>query len=207
MKRPILIAVIGYIIGIIVGLYFKISIVSFYIPVIATYFIYKFCNKKQTKKFQLLSIKRYLRYIKIYLNSKVIILVIISSIISNTIVIFQNKNYEKIYNKLSIQENLNLTGIIISEKQEKQYYNKYKIKVNYNNQKLRFYITTKKDIELEYGDKITFSGSYTQPETQRNYKGFDYSEYLKQLKIYGTIKCNEVKKIKSKLLKFAISYL
>ena len=198
MKRPILIAVIGYIIGIIVGLYFKISIVSFYIPVIATYFIYKFCNKKQTKKFQLLSIKRYLRYIKIYLNSKVIILLMISSIISNTIVISQNKNYEKIYNKLSIQENLNLTGIIISEKQEKQYYNKYKIKVNYNNQKLRFYITTKKDIELEYGDKITFSGSYTQPETQRNYKGFDYSEYLKQLKIYGTIRCEKVQVLSQK---------
>ena len=181
MKRSILIAVIGYIIGIIVGLYFKISIVPFYIPVIATYFIYKFFNKQKTKKFQLLSIKRYLRYIKIYLNSKVIMLLIISSIITNTIVIFQNKNYEKIYNNLSTQENLNLTGIIISEKQEKQYYNKYKIKVNYNNQNLRFYITTNKDIELQYGDKITFSGTYTKPEIQRNYKGFDYSEYLKQL--------------------------
>lgn len=198
MKRPILIAVIGYIIGIIVGLYFKISIVSFYIPVIVTYFIYKFFKKQKTKKFQLLSIKRYLRYIKIYLNSKVIILLIISSIISNTIVIYQNKNYAKTYNNLSIQENLNLTGIIISEKQEKQYYNKYKIKVNYNNQKLRFYITTKKDIELEYGDKITFSGSYTQPETQRNYKGFDYSEYLKQLKIYGTIRCEKVQVLSQK---------
>ena len=192
MKRSILIAVIGYIIGIIVGLYFKISIVPFYIPVIATYFIYKFFNKQKTKKFQLLSIKRYLRYIKIYLNSKVIMLLIISSIITNTIVIFQNKNYEKIYNNLSTQENLNLTGIIISEKQEKQYYNKYKIKVNYNNQNLRFYITTNKDIELQYGDKITFSGTYTKPEKQRNYKGFDYSEYLKQLKIYGTIRCEKV---------------
>ena len=198
MKRPILIAVIGYIIGIIVGLYFKISIVPFYIPVIATYFIYKFFNKQKTKKFQLLSIKRYLRYVKIYLNSKVIILLIISSIVSNSIVIFQNKNYEKIYNNLSIQENLNFTGIIISEKQEKQYYNKYKIKVNYNNQNLRFYITTNKDIELQYGDKITFSGTYTKPEKQRNYKGFDYSEYLKQLKIYGTIRCKKVQVLSKK---------
>ena len=198
MKRPILIAIIGYIIGIIVGLYFKISIVSFYIPIIATYFIYKLCNKKQTKKFQLISIKRYLRYIKIYFNSKVIMLLIISSIISNAIVIFQNKNYEKIYNNLSIQENLNLTGIIISEKQEKQYYNKYKIKVNDSSQNLRFYITTKKDIELEYGDKITFSGIYAKPEIQRNYKGFDYSEYLKQLKIYGTIRCKKVQVLSKK---------
>ena len=63
MKRPILIATIGYIIGIIVGLYFKINIVSFYIPLIAIYFINKFYNKKTTNKFKLLSIKRYLKYI------------------------------------------------------------------------------------------------------------------------------------------------
>lgn len=198
MKRPILIAVIGYIIGIIVGLYFNKSIVLIYIPIIVTYCIYKFCNKQKTKKFQLLSIKRYLRYIKIYFNSKVIILLIISSIISNTILIFQNKKYEKIYNNLSIQENLNMTGIIISEKQEKQYYNKYKIKVNYNNQNLRFYITTKKDIELNYGDKITFSGTYTKPEVERNYNGFDYSKYLKQLKIFGTIKCEKIQVLSQK---------
>lgn len=193
MKRPILIAVIGYIIGIIVGLYFKTSIVLFYIPLITTYLIYKFCNKAKTKKFRLLSIKRYLRYIKLYLNSKVIIVLIISSILSNTIVAFQNKNYEKIYNNLSIQENLNLTGIIISEKQEKQYYDKYKIETKYNNKKIKFYITTSKNIKLEYGDKIKFSGTYTKPEIQRNYKGFDYSEYLKQLKICGTIKCEKIK--------------
>ena len=47
MKRPILIAVIGYIIGIIVGLYFKISIVPFYIPIIATYIK----NKKMNFRF------------------------------------------------------------------------------------------------------------------------------------------------------------
>ena len=168
MKRAILIAVIGYIIGIIVGLCFNKSIVLIYFPIIATSFIYKFCNKQKTKKFQLLSMKRYLRYIKIYFNSNVVILLIISSIISNSIVIFQKKNYEKIYNNLSIQKNLTLTGIIISGKQEKQYCNKYKIKVNYNNQDLRFYITTNKDIELEYGDKITFSGTYKKPEIQRN---------------------------------------
>ena len=198
MKRPILIAVIGYIIGIIVGLYLKNSIVPFYILLIAIYFTYKIYNKQKTNKFKLFSIKRYLRYIKIYLNLKVIILLIISSIISNTIVIFLNKNYEKMYNNLSNQENLNLTGIIISEKQEKQYYNKYKIKTNYHNQNFKFYITTKKDIELKYGDKVTISGTYTIPEIQRNYKGFDYSEYLKQLKIFGTIKCTELKIIGKK---------
>lgn len=198
MKRPILIAVIGYIIGIIVGLYFKISIVPFYIPLIATNFIYKRYRKKTTKKLKLLSIKRYFRYIKIFLNSNIITLVIISSIISNTIVIFQNKNYEKKYNDFSIQENLDLTGIIISEKQEKQYYNKYKIKVKNNKNTMKFYITVKKEIELEYGDRIVFSGTYTKPQEKRNFGGFDYSEYIKQLKIYGTIKCDKVQVVGKK---------
>ncbi len=198
MKRPVLIAVIGYIIGIIVGLYFKNSIVSFYIPIVAIYVIYKEFSKTKIKKFKLLSMKRYLRYLKIYCNSVVIILLIISSIISNTIVIFQNKNYEKHYKDLSIQENLNLTGIIVSEKKEKEYYNKYKIKVKYNNKNLKFYITTKKEVELQYGDEISFTGTYIKPEIQRNYKGFDYLEYLKQLKIYGTIKSEKIEILREK---------
>ena len=195
MKRPILIAVIGYIIGIIVGLYFKISIVLFYIPIIAIYFISKFFNQQKSKKLKLVSIKRYIRYIKIYLNSKVVILLIISSVISNTILIFQNKKYDESYNSLSNQENINLTGIIISNKEEMQYYDKYKIETIFNNKKINLYISTSKNIQLEYGDKIIFLGTYIAPERQRNYKGFDYSEYLKQLKIYGTIKCENVKVI------------
>lgn len=193
MKRPILIAVIGYIIGIIVGLCFNKSIVLIYIPVIAIYLIQKFLDKKETKKFKLFSIKRYLRYIKIYLNLNVVIILLISSIISNSTVIFQNKKYKEVYNNLSNQENVNFTGIIISKKQEKQYYNKYKVETKYNNKKVYFYITVNKNIKLKYGDEIIFSGTYIKPEVQRNYKGFNYLEYFKQLKVYGTIKCENIK--------------
>ena len=193
MKRPVIIAVIGYIIGIIMGLYFKISIVPFYIFITIIYSIYRYSQKAKTKKLKLFSLKRYLRYLKIYLNSKVVILLIISSIISNTIIIFQNKNYQKIYDNLSNQYNINCIGVIISEKVEKQYYNRYKIKVKYNNQNIKLYINTQKNIQLNYGDKVSILGEYIKPEIQRNHKGFDFSEYLKQLKIYGTIKCQNVK--------------
>lgn len=208
MKRPILIATIGYIIGIIVGLYFNKSIVLFYIPIIATYLL----NSKKikitnVKKLKLFSIKRYIRYLKIYLNSKVIILLILSSIISNLIIISQNKKYEKIYNSLSKEENINLNATITSNVEEKEYYNKYKIETKYSNKKISLYIMVNKDVELEYGEKITFSGTYIKPEIQRNCKGFDYSQYLKQLKIYGTIKCNKIEKIQqnksNKLLKIS----
>ena len=194
MKRPILVAIIGYIIGIIVGLYIHTSIVPFCVLIIATYLIYKKSanNKRKNQKLKLFSIKRYFRYIKILINSKIILMIIITSIISNTLVLIQNQKYEKIYKELSNTKNLTLTGIIISNKEEKQYYNRYKIETKVQNETYKFYIMTDKKIKLEYGDKIKISGEYKKPEIQRNYKGFNYSDYLKQLKIYGTIKCAKV---------------
>ena len=194
MKRPILVAIIGYIIGIIVGLYIHTSIVPFCVLIIATYLIYKKSanNKRKNQKLKLFSIKRYFRYIKILINSKIILMIIITSIISNTLVLIQNQKYEKIYKELSNTKNLTLTGIIISNKEEKQYYNRYKIETKVQNETYKFYIMTDKKIKLEYGDKIKISGEYKKPEIQRNYKGFSYSNYLKQLKIYGTIKCSKV---------------
>ena len=158
-------------------------------------FINRKLKKEEKKKFKLLSVKRYLRYLKIHLHSNTIILIIISSIVSNTIIIYKNQEYDKIQNELEKRDNISCTGIIISNKEEKEYTNRYKIKIQYNKKTVRFYITTNKTIELEYGDKVLFLGTYIKPEEQRNYKGYDYKRYLKQLKIYGTIKCSQIKKI------------
>ncbi len=49
------------------------------------------------------------------------------SIISNTLVLIQNSNYEKTYTQLASKKTIELTGTIISNKEEKTYYNKYKI--------------------------------------------------------------------------------
>lgn len=220
MRRPILIAMIGYIIGILVGLYLKISIVPFCFLVIAIYKIKqiykakkdkieeenniksrknkKVKGNKTRKKLKLLSLKRYIRYLRIYINSKIIFLILISSIISNSIIIIQNKKYEQIYNSLEKQEKINLVGVVVSNKEEKKFNNKYKIETKYNNTKIRLYIMVKKDIQLKYGDKIEFTGEYIRPEKRRNYKGFDYSNYLKQLKIYGTMKITNVKVIEER---------
>jgi len=52
------------------------------------------------------------------------------------------------------------------------------------------YLLVSKEIEkLKYGDLISFKGEFTQPQIQKNYGGFDYKEYLKTLKIYGSVKC------------------
>lgn len=72
----------------------------------------------------------------------------------------------------------------------------YTIKIKtgkYKNKK--FYLYTKKSEKLKYGDLIEINGEYSIPSKARNYKGFDYREYLKTKKIYGSIKINSNVKI------------
>lgn len=163
MKRPILVAVIGYIIGIIMGLYFKISIVFFYIPIIAIYlFIKRILNQKTNQKFKLMGMKRYLRYLKLILHKKVILSIILFSIISNTIVIFKNQKYENSYQE---QEKIVGEALVISNPQEKEFSNRYKIK--YKNTYFYLRVNKKLTESLEYGDKINLSGEFSKPKTRK----------------------------------------
>ena len=189
MNRPILILAIGYIIGIIWGLYFNVSIVLFYVLILLLY--YEITKKRKRKNtFKMFSIKRYFRYIKIVFKIKIIFIIIISSFISNNIVKYLNLKYENLYSNI---EDIQIEGLVISNKEEKEYTNRYKIKVlegKYKNTNL--YIRTNKDINLEYGDKLEIKGKLEEPQSQRNYKGFDYKQYLKTLKIYGTVKVDNI---------------
>lgn len=190
-ERPILVAVIGYIIGILMGLYFEFSIVPFYLPIIIIYLLLKrYLNQKQ--KFKLISFHRYLRYTKLFINKKVILILIISSFISNSIVLIQNKKYNNLY--VNNQE-IETSGVIVSNKEEKQYNDVYKIKVKRIGS---FYIRVNKNIgkSFKYGDEIYIKGSFKEPSSQRNEGGFDYKRYLKTLKIYGTINVEKIKLIK-----------
>ncbi len=111
-KRPILIAAIGYIIGILWGLYFKTSIVLCYILVTAIYnIIKKIYIAKRKNTFKLLSFHRYIRYLKLIIDKKTIFILMIISIISNTIVLQQNKKYENTYQD---GQNIKETAIVIS---------------------------------------------------------------------------------------------
>lgn len=184
------------------GLYFKFSIVLLYIPIIAVYLVIKKIhiiqgNAVTRKKLKLVSVKRYLRYLKLILNSKMIFCIVIFSIISNSIVIFQNQKYESYYKN---EEEIIVEAIIISNAQEEEYNYVYKIKIlciNNNNKYKNTYLylkTSKKSTEkLKYGDKIKAKGSFSEASSQRNYGGFNYKEYLKSLKVYGTIRANQLK--------------
>ena len=184
------------------GLYFKFSIVLLYIPIIAVYLVMrKICiiqyGSMTKKKLKLLSGRRYLRYLKLIFNSKMIFSMIIFSIISNSIVIFQNQKYESYYKD---GEEIKVEAIVISDAQEKEYNYVYKIKIlcadnndKYKNTYLYLKTSKKSTEKLKYGDKIEVKGSFTEASSQRNYGGFNYKEYLKSLKIYGTIKANQLK--------------
>lgn len=190
IKRPILVIVIGYIIGIIMGLYKNISIVPLYIFLAIIYFIYKKINSLKNKKlkFKLLSFKRYFRYTKLVISKNVLVTIIISSIISNTIIIIQNKRYE---NKYKDGDQILGKAIVISNVQEKEYSNVYKIKLLKNGDK--FYLKlNKKQSKLQYGEEIELKGEFIEPQIARNKGGFNYKKYLKTLKIYGTINVEKV---------------
>ena len=196
LKRPIVIMVIGYIIGIIWGLYFDFSIVLLYIP-IYTIITFKYHNKTQ-KKFNFLSIKRYIRYIKLFLTKQVIFLIVISSITSNTILIFQEKRYKNLYPEESIM----VEGIIVSNQEEREYKNRYKVKVLKVNtsDKYKFtqiYIEVKKEIDFQYGDKVILQGEFRKGSEERNTGGFNYQLYLKSINIYGILKVEKYQKISS----------
>lgn len=213
LKRPIVVIVIGYIIGIIWGLYLNFSIVLLYILIAILFyrknqknsimsflimFLKKCFKSKNNTSFQLFSIHRYLRYIKLILTKQVIFLIIISSIISNTILIFQEKRYENLYT----EENITVEGIIISNQEEREYKNRYTVKVLTVNgsdkyQSTQIYIEVKKEIKFQYGDKVRLQGEFRKGSEQRNTGGFDYQLYLKSIHIYGTLKVESYQKISS----------
>ncbi len=186
-ERPILIAVIGYMIGILWGLYFNFSVALLYIFIAAIYVILKTFLSKS--KWNILSPRRYFRYVKIFFNRKSIYLIVIISIISNLIVNFQNRRYENVYKD---GEELTLIAIVDSNKEEKEYKDTYQIKTDYKDTNLILSVNKNKNIELEYGDKILIKGEFAEPSESRNYGGFDYKEYLKSIKIHGTIKADSI---------------
>ena len=122
-------------------------------------------------------------------TKNVIVLIIISSIISNSIVLIQNNKYERIY-KNSEGKEIKINGKIVEILNEK-----YKVKIiSKKNKSLYIYLQSKE--KLEFGDEVIIYGKYELPNQARNYKGFDYREYLKTLKIMGTVKANKVTTIK-----------
>ena len=205
MKRQLLVFCIGYIIGIIWGLYCKCSIALLYLLIISTYYFINFYSRIRTE-FKLISVKRYIRYAKIFLKFNIIITIIISSFISNIIVLKLNNKYNTLYNDL---KEIEAIAIVIDNGKNKNDVMTYKIKIeqidnNYKYKNTLLYLKTNK--RLQFGDKIRIKGLYTKPSIQRNYKGFNYKEYLKTKKVYGLLKAKKIEIIDSDCINFISKY-
>ncbi len=187
-NRPIVVATLGYIIGIIWGLYFKTNIATFYVLIIAILIVAKSFKNGKPKRFKFISISKIFRYIKLILDFKSVILIILFSIISNLIIIKLNYKYENLYANV---DKISINAKIVSNATKKDYKTTYKIKVEdkkYKSSYLYLEINKNFNIELKYGDYIHVYGEFTQPSKATNFKGFDYAKYLRTQKIYGTIK-------------------
>lgn len=191
LKRPILIILLGYITGIIIGLYCKISIALF---VIALLYIILRTKVQKDKKIK--------RYCKIFCIKKAIIIFSISALISGTMTLKQNYAYENKFSNIREEE---FVAVVVSSPKTKKYYTQYKVKIEkINNDKsyknTYVYLNLKSTSNIKYGSIISFKGEFIEPEVARNYKGFSYKEYLKSIGIYGTIKADNIKVIGNKNL-------
>ena len=182
MKRKILVITICYIIGLIWGLYFNKNITLF------------FCISASA----ICLIKRKLKYV--VWGSIIIIACIYASNIRT--------RYESTYEGI---EECRICGTveqtIVNSENQKNYIVKVK-SLNGNDKYKNTRIILKEKgngkIEIEEGNLISVYGKFEVAEGRRNYKGFNYNEYLRAKKIYGIVKAdsNYIKITNNKNWKF-----
>lgn len=120
-----------------------------------------------------------------------------------------NNYYDEKYEELESLNGSYCTAIVVSEGEEKDYKDVYEIEIkgiklllnlkksknkslqNKENRYLSNKNSKNSSFKLKYGDKIEFYLEYEKPSTARNYMEFDYSNYLKTKKIFGTVNLKE----------------
>ena len=187
-------------IGIIYGLYFEKSIAFAFALFFIIYIFFIICRRKN-----LIRSYQVFRYSKIILKYNAIILFCFSALISNTYLIYLNNKYEQVYKEN--KSKINTTAVVISDRTEKEYIYKYVVKVKegkYANKKIILNLKKNEQNILQYGDLINLEGEYLAPNKARNYKGFNYADYLKSKNIYGTISANKITILKNKALNIVL---
>ena len=185
LKRPLCIATIFYIIGIIIGLYLHLSMALFgvicFIIALISYLI---------------------------TSKKYIIILILILFIGATYIRLIDINYANKYDLINENKDLTVKAVIISEPKQREYKSIYEVKIvevkdkHYKKYEgTHWILNVKKSVKvegtalLEYGDMIEITALFEEPNEAKNYKGFDYKQYLKTKKIYGNILAKEKIKI------------
>ena len=155
-------------------------------------------KKLKLKEVKIKSKFKYLRYIKICIKKQAIVTIVITSVISNAIILSQKIDYE---NKYKDVNEIELEVLVIGNKEEKEYTNIYEtvVKSPEKYKGTKIYISIDKKAEdVYYADILKIYGEFIEPSIQRNYMGFSYKEYLKTKGIYGTVNINRYEIISRK---------
>lgn len=182
MKRPIAIVTIGAIIGIIGGMYLKISTILLFLP--CAFLILLTLKKTQ------------IRYIKIIMPISAIILFTTSFLMFYGYTKYISNKYELI--KEGKSEDIIVT--IKSTPIEKEYVFSYIVKVEklqgLKNIYCNLYVKKEKNSKIfSYGEIVKLTGEIKIPTEIRNYGGFNQKLYYKTKGIYGTIYTTSMEKV------------
>ncbi len=194
MHNLILIFLIGYLLGIIWGLYIKSIALLFVLIIVLLVIYYIFISTSILKKYR--------GYFKLIIKKVFIAVFLIGLLVSFCIVYLGEEKFDSLYKN---NDELEIIATVISEKKEKEYRITYKIRVdkilgkgdNYKGTNLLLNIKkTSKNIDLKYGMQIKINGKYLSPSISRNKNGFSYKNYLKSINTYGNINCERIEVIK-----------
>ena len=195
MKRPIIIILISYIIGILGGLY--INSIAFFCFILIIAMCLLGIRKINNKYFRFLR-----RFLKRYTELLILISMTFGFLYTNIL----EQKYDNIYEEEEIAEHC----IVIADKEPKEYKDLYKVKIinskNSARNGTKLYIRVNKQANIEVGDMLVIDGTYVEPDVARNERGFNYKEYLKTLEIYGTVEINHYKVIKKGRINKLILY-
>lgn len=207
--RPLCIATIGAILGIIMGLYLN-SIVLFVLAIFI-FLILFLVAKVASRSYQKLRVTS-----NWYRKAIIIFFICLFSFWGYTYLL--EKNNEQI-NQIYNDQEVEVQAVVVSDKVKKEYKDVYQIQIEKvekveqieqikqakkveqiqsKTQKLKILLNLKRDkkapIELKYGDKISFTAIYETPSGARNTGGFDYRQYSKTKGIAGimTVKSSEI---------------
>lgn len=132
----------------------------------------------------------------------------IFSILGNIYLKIEENEYKRIYN---IGKDFNEIAVVVSEGKETEYKITYVVKIqgssDRKNKKIIIRLDKKSKVKIKYGDLIKIRGEYIFPNSARNYKGFDYSNYLKSQKIYGTVNVKSIELIKNNSIDLGLNII
>ena len=180
MKRPILMITLGFILGIVGGLYCNIVPFLLIWMIIAIYVI------KNAK----IKNNHYMKSIQILIPNHTLLMIMLSALLGYSYLAYCNHQYELVYSRFSKKE---IIATVVSSKKETEYKEIYKIRLEKCSINFLLRVAKNKEINLQYGDKIKINGEFSVPEEARNYVGFNYKQYLKTKKIYGIFESDNIR--------------